>query len=129
MPPIRFQPPLWFRIVYSVLVLPLGIGAVDGVLNGDASLLRRFAAFVFGLGVAWLLASLWTAGVVVRTEALEVRRLWPGRHLHPWPTVVECRHGRVLSFVVLRDGRWVVMGWIDRPGQLQLAIAASIPPR
>ncbi len=127
--PNRFTPPTGFRVLYSLLVAPLALGALDAMLSAEFSLLRRFAAFVFALFVAWLLASIWTSSVQVHEDALEVRRLWPARHRHPWATVRECRHGSVLSFIVLRDGRWIVLGWMKHPGQMQVAIESSLPHR
>lgn len=126
--PDTFRPPLWFRVAYSAMVLPLALGGLDAIADDGYSLLRRFAAFVFVLVVAWLLASIWTTSVVIAEDALEVRRLWPARSRHAWTKVKECRHGTVLSFVVLRDGRWIALGWIDHPGQMQVRIEQSIVP-
>lgn len=124
--PTRFTPPLGFRLLYTVLVGFLGLGALDAVGDSSYSLLRRTAASLFVLFIAWLLVSVWTTAVAVRPESLEVRRLWPARHHHPWATIRECRHGTVLSFIVLRNGRWVTLGWFTNAGQLQLAIETAL---
>jgi hypothetical protein len=126
--PTRFTPPLLFRLLYSVLVGFLGLGALDAVLDSDYSLLRRTAATLFLAFIVWLLLSVWTTSVAILPTHLEVRRLWPARHRHPWTSIRECRHGTVLSFIVLNNGRWITLGWFRKAGQLQLAIEARLLP-
>jgi hypothetical protein len=123
--PTRFTPPLPFRLAYTVLVGLLALGAADAAADVDYSLLRRTAAVLFLAFVGWLIVSVWTAAVLIHPDALEVRRFWPGRHRFDWARIAECRHGSVLSFVVLTSGRWVTLGWFTKPGQLQLAIEAA----
>jgi hypothetical protein len=123
--PTRFTPPLVFRVVYTVLVGILGVGALDAVGDGGYSLLRRTAASLFLAFIVWLLLSVWTTSVGIRPDDLEVRRLWPARHRFAWSAIRECRHGSVLSFIVLNNGRWVTLGWFTHAGQLQLAIDAA----